>query len=89
MTSLERAHDASPRDLYAPDGERDLGVKRNIKLKLPLRQHIRLHALRLYNGQSPSVAVEEALDLYFERVRNEARGGTPEAAETSPALGET
>lgn len=89
MTSLERADD-TPRDLYASDGGRDLGEKRNIKLKLPLRQHIRLHALRLYSGQSPSVAVEEALDLYFERVRSEARSATPGPAldPSSPGLGE-
>lgn len=71
--------DDLPRDLYANDPARDLDERRNIKLKIPLRQHIRLHALRLYSGQSASHAVETALDLYFERVRAEAKGPAPTA----------
>lgn len=61
-------------------GEHDLSARRAIKLSLPLRQHLQLHALRVHGGEGLSQMVEAAIDLYLDEVRR----GKP--AEASPPL---
>ncbi|MCA1814760.1 MAG: hypothetical protein LC624_12585, partial [Halobacteriales archaeon] len=59
--------------LYVDEQRRDLDSRKSIKVKLPIRQHIKLHALKLFSENNISQTVEAALDLYFDRMRsNEA-----------------
>jgi hypothetical protein len=55
--------------LYADENRRDLTSRKSIKVKLPIRQHIKLHALKLFSENNISQTVEAALDLYFDRMR--------------------
>lgn len=47
----------------------NLEERKNIKVKLPIRQHLRLQAWRLFGEDTVSSTVERALDLYFENLR--------------------
>jgi hypothetical protein len=49
--------------------KRDLDDRKNIKLSLPVRQHLQLHAMRLRAGGTISDLVEEALADFFARKR--------------------
>lgn len=40
---------------------------REMKVKIPVHQHIRLHALKIRDGQAISETVERALSEYFDR----------------------
>lgn len=55
--------------LYVDEQRRDLTARKSIKVKLPIRQHIKLHALKLFSENNISQTVEVALDLYFDRMR--------------------
>ncbi|HEV8358985.1 MAG TPA: hypothetical protein VGR28_00875 [Candidatus Thermoplasmatota archaeon] len=55
--------------LYADENRRDLTSRKSIKVKLPIRQHIKLHALKLFSENNISQTVEAALDMYFDRMR--------------------
>lgn len=79
-------------DVEAPDWglfyngqKRDLTARKSIKVKLPIRQHIKLHALKLFKESNISETVEAALDMYFERMRaeREAAGLPPETVDSS------
>ena len=50
---------------------------KELRVKIGVEYHLKLHALKLLRGKRMSEAVEEALEHYFERVRieHEARGG--------------
>ena len=51
---------------------------KELRVKIGVEYHLKLHALKLLRGKRMSEAVEEALEFYFERVRLEqeaAQGG--------------
>ena len=76
--------------LYADEGRRDLTSRKSIKVKLPIRQHIKLHALKLFSENNISQTVEAALDLYFDRMRASelaARGAVQGDAPGSTGVG--
>lgn len=41
--------------------------RRALKVTIPVRQHIQLHAMKVLTGRNMSQAVEEALDRYLQR----------------------
>lgn len=45
----------------------DKQALREMKVKIPVHQHIRLHALKIRDGQQISETVERALADYFDR----------------------
>lgn len=50
--------------------EQDSGPK-ELRVKIRVEYHLKLHALKLLRGKRMSEAVEEALQYYFEKVRIE------------------
>lgn len=44
---------------------------KELRVKIGVEYHLKLHALKLLRGKRMSEAVEEALEHYFERVRVE------------------
>lgn len=51
---------------------------KELRVKIGVEYHLKLHALKLLRGKRMSEAVEEALEFYFERVRLEQEAaGTP------------
>lgn len=44
---------------------------KELRVKIGVEYHLKLHALKLLRGKRMSEAVEEALAFYFERVRLE------------------
>ncbi|MDX1612651.1 MAG: hypothetical protein R3185_09785 [Candidatus Thermoplasmatota archaeon] len=54
--------------VFIRERQKDLSVRKSIKVKLPIRQHIKLHALKLFGENNISETVEIALDEYFERL---------------------
>ena len=62
MLIAEPKHESGPKEL---------------RVKIGVEYHLKLHALKLLRGKRMSEAVEEALEFYFERVRaeTEAAGG--------------
>ncbi len=62
--------------LFYREHTKDLDARKSIKVKLPIRQHIRLHALKLFTEKNISETVEKALDKYFEEMKaaEEAQG---------------
>ncbi len=47
------------------------GELKELKVKLPLRHHIRLHSLKLVRKEAISDTVMKALTEYFERLEDE------------------
>lgn len=64
MTKLTNA-DAPTWGLYAQQPKKNMDARKSIKVKLPIRQHIKLHALKLFTEKNISETVEKALDAYF------------------------
>lgn len=60
------------------EARQDSGPK-ELRVKIGVEYHLKLHALKLLRGKRMSEAVEEALEHYFERVRieHEAQGHAP------------
>lgn len=54
---------------------------KELRVKIGVEYHLKLHALKLLRGKRMSEAVEEALSFYFERVRLEHEAATPELAD--------
>lgn len=44
---------------------------KELRVKIGVEYHLKLHALKLLRGKRMSEAVEEALEFYFEKVRLE------------------
>ena len=66
--------------LFYREHTKDLDARKSIKVKLPIRQHIKLHALKLFTEKNISETVEKALDAYFAEMKaaeeaNGAAGG--------------
>lgn len=59
-------------------GVNDADVK-ELRVKIDVSYHLKLHALKLLRNKKMSDAIEEALDYYFEHVVNEQQTseGTP------------
>ena len=66
--------------LFINDRNKDLGARKSIKVKIPIRQHIKLHALKLFTENNISEVVERALDHYFEILRQQDEGTLPAGA---------
>lgn len=63
-------------DVFIREQQKDLSVRKSIKVKLPIRQHIKLHALKLVTEDNISETVETALDDFFERKEESDAGAT-------------
>ena len=60
-------------------GEKKAGNElKEMKVKVPLEYHIKLHGLKLLSNQSISKSVEHALQKYFKEL--ESQGNNPAAA---------
>ena len=62
--------------------EQESGPK-ELRVKIRVEYHLKLHALKLLRGKRMSEAVEEALEYYFQRVRlerEEAQAALQQAA---------
>lgn len=57
--------------LYATTPKKNMEARKSIKVKLPIRQHIKLHALKLFTEKNISETVEKALDAYFREMKEE------------------
>lgn len=70
MMIAEPKHESGPKEL---------------RVKIGVEYHLKLHALKLLRGKRMSEAVEEALEFYFEKVRieQEAAGVRPVGATTT------
>jgi hypothetical protein len=53
-------------DVFIREQQKDLSVRKSIKVKLPIRQHIKLHALKLVSENNISETVETALDEFLD-----------------------
>jgi len=53
------------------DGGRSEGDVKELRVKIDVSYHLKLHALKLLRNKKMSDAIEEALDHYFEHVVNE------------------
>lgn len=63
--------DAPQWGLYAKTPSRkNMDARKSIKVKLPIRQHIKLHALKLFTEKNISETVEKALDHYFREMKD-------------------
>lgn len=56
---------------------------KELRVKIGVEYHLKLHALKLLRGKRMSEAVEEALEFYFERVRLEHEGADVVDAESA------
>ena len=56
-----------------------LAEEKEIKVKIPLEFHIKLHTLKVLKGQSISDTVEHALTRYFHQLSTMAEGQRIEA----------
>jgi hypothetical protein len=63
--------DAPNWGLYAQTPKKNMDARKSIKVKLPIRQHIKLHALKLFTEKNISETVEKALDAYFREMKEE------------------
>ncbi|HVM45105.1 MAG TPA: hypothetical protein VM582_04140 [Candidatus Thermoplasmatota archaeon] len=71
MTAKLSNADSPSWGLYAKTPNRkNMDARKSIKVKLPLRQHIRLHALKLFTEKNISETVEKALDAYFTTMKD-------------------
>lgn len=43
----------------------DASRPKEVKVKIPMAQHVKLHSMKVLTGKPISDAVREALDLYF------------------------
>lgn len=50
-----------------PNDVRDDATPREIKVRLPLRHHLRLHSVKILTGRQMSDVVAAALEDYFEK----------------------
>ena len=70
MTKMTNA-DAPTWGLYAQQPKKNMEARKSIKVKLPIRQHIKLHALKLFTEKNISETVEKALDAYFTNMKED------------------
>jgi hypothetical protein len=66
--------------LFYREHTKDLEARKSIKVKLPIRQHIKLHAMKLFSENNISETVERALDIYFEKLKVDQGDALPVGA---------
>jgi hypothetical protein len=66
--------------LLIQEAKTESGPK-ELRVKIGVEYHLKLHALKLLRGKRMSEAVEEALAYYFERVRLEHEASAAELPE--------
>jgi hypothetical protein len=79
-------------DGFIREQQKDLSVRKSIKVKLPIRQHIKLHALKLVTENNISETVETALDEFLDRKEDsdtEAAAASQVADEVAGETSET
>lgn len=54
--------------LFGKKGDGRLDERKEVKVRLPIEQLIRLHGIKLVHGRTITDSVVEALDLYFARI---------------------
>lgn len=67
----------SVENLYPRLGHEQLAEEKEIKVRIPMQQHIQLHTLKVLQGQTISDTVKVALEAYF---KGHPRFGFGEAA---------
>ncbi|MCA1812997.1 MAG: hypothetical protein LC624_03480 [Halobacteriales archaeon] len=80
MEPKTRANEAPAeglRGLYADEARVAPDERRVLKVQIPQRLHLRLHALRITRGESVSGTVEAALEGYFARMAAARTAGAP------------
>ncbi len=76
--------------VFIREQKKDLSSRKSIKVKLPIKQHIKLHALKLFTENNISETVEIALDEFFERQEGEeGQAGVASEVAEEVADGET
>ncbi|MFA5862309.1 MAG: hypothetical protein WDA16_11510 [Candidatus Thermoplasmatota archaeon] len=60
------------------DPKLDLTRSKEVKVKIPVSHHIKLHSMKVLTGKQISDAITEALDAYF------ASGAYQQAVELEP-----
>lgn len=70
--------------MYLNEDEDTIDGEKQLKVKIPVRMHVRLHTLKILTGETISDTVAEALEAYFRR-----RGGGPDPPNASEPAGET
>lgn len=60
--------------LETNDHEKDLDESKRLKIQVPVRQHLRLHQIKVLEGQNLSESVRRALEMYFEHLEEEQAG---------------
>ena len=58
------------------------GDVKELRVKIDVSYHLKLHALKLLRNKKMSDAIEEALDHYFEHVVNEQQAAEGTTAES-------
>jgi hypothetical protein len=56
------------------DGQRKLDEDKEIKVKIPVDYHVKLHTLKVLRGQTISSSVETALRRFFEHHMDDDQG---------------
>ena len=60
---------------------------KEVKVKIPVSHHIKLHSMKVLTGKQISDAITEALDAYFaSRAFEETMHGSPLAASSIPVV---
>lgn len=62
---------------------------KEIKVRIPIDHHIKLHSIRLMMEQNISDTVQKALETYFELLRNEESKDVVETQNSLDAYAET
>jgi hypothetical protein len=64
---LASEHGAREVDVMSDDGT-EVPDRKEIKVKIFEEQHVRLHTVKILQGQTISATMEEALGRYFEEI---------------------
>lgn len=64
------------------DGRDDLDERKRLKVKLPVRQHLQLHRIKVLEGQNLSETVRQALDAFFEELEEDEQELEEDGKET-------
>lgn len=63
----------------------ELDRVKEVKVKIPLSYHVRLHSMKVLTGKQISDAVKEALDAYFTAIED-GRLGAPWGPPPAPGI---
>jgi len=68
------------RGLPSRENEAEAQKRSELKVRIPMHMHVKLHSLRILRGQSLSSTVEAALADYFDRRISATQAGTEAGA---------